>query len=221
MVGCVAATQKKPGVNPLYPKHVFTQVARAKQENPNAKIIVFMHWNYELELYPQPLHRELAFACVDRGADAVIGAHSHCVQDIEIYKNAPIVYGLGNWCFPWKYFWRGKLAFPEIAKRQLAFEWHPKMGEMKAHYFEYQEAARLEYLWTKDCAAENLGNPFVAHSKEDYRKWFKENRRKKKGLPVYAGMNSTFWHHFLDLWVWIRQKMIGFLLMLGVKKGPR
>ena len=60
------------------------------------RIIAFMHWNTELELYPQPLDRELSHALIDLGVFAVIGCHAHRVQGYEIYKGHPIVYGLGN-----------------------------------------------------------------------------------------------------------------------------
>ena len=35
-------------------------------------------------------------AAVDAGADAVLGTGTHCLNGIEIYKNRPIFYGLGN-----------------------------------------------------------------------------------------------------------------------------
>jgi poly-gamma-glutamate synthesis protein (capsule biosynthesis protein) len=36
---------------------------------------------------------------VDIGADAVVNHHQHCYSGYELYKNSPIVYGLGNFCF--------------------------------------------------------------------------------------------------------------------------
>ena len=36
---------------------------------------------------------------LDAGADAVIGAHSHCLQGMEYYKGKPILYSLGNYWF--------------------------------------------------------------------------------------------------------------------------
>ena len=38
-------------------------------------------------------------ACIDAGADAVIGAHPHILQGIEYYKGKPILYSLGNFWF--------------------------------------------------------------------------------------------------------------------------
>ena len=36
---------------------------------------------------------------IDAGASAVIGAHPHVTQTIDLYCGAPIVYSLGNFVF--------------------------------------------------------------------------------------------------------------------------
>lgn len=40
-----------------------------------------------------------AYAYIDAGADAVIGAHPHILQGIEYYKGKPILYSVGNFWF--------------------------------------------------------------------------------------------------------------------------
>ncbi len=67
-------------------------------------IIMYLHWGYEYELYPDPeiirLGRELAKA----GADLIIGSHPHVVQPSELYldgdghqgRRSFIAYSLGN-----------------------------------------------------------------------------------------------------------------------------
>jgi poly-gamma-glutamate capsule biosynthesis protein CapA/YwtB (metallophosphatase superfamily) len=40
--------------------------------------------------------RPVAKACVDAGADVVIGHHGHILQGVEIYRGKPIFHGLGN-----------------------------------------------------------------------------------------------------------------------------
>ena len=42
---------------------------------------------------------EFARACIDQGADAVVGHGPHRVRGIEIYKGRPIFYSLGNFIF--------------------------------------------------------------------------------------------------------------------------
>jgi poly-gamma-glutamate capsule biosynthesis protein CapA/YwtB (metallophosphatase superfamily) len=62
-------------------------------------VIVFEHWGNEYAQYPMRYQRLLGRTLIDAGADAVIGAHAHVVQPIEIYKNHLIAYGLGNFVF--------------------------------------------------------------------------------------------------------------------------
>jgi poly-gamma-glutamate capsule biosynthesis protein CapA/YwtB (metallophosphatase superfamily) len=40
--------------------------------------------------------RPLAKACVDAGADVVVGHHGHILQGVEVYRGKPIFHGLGN-----------------------------------------------------------------------------------------------------------------------------
>lgn len=63
------------------------------------KIIVYMHWGKELENESNDLQRRHARHIVDAGADLIIGTHSHTIQEIEYYKNVPIVYSLGNFIY--------------------------------------------------------------------------------------------------------------------------
>ena len=103
-IGCVIAKTKKSGVNAFNIEDTLRQVKKLHENNPDASIVLLVHWGYELELYPLPLHREFAFQLVDAGVSLIIGAHSHCVQGIEVYKGVPIVYGLGNWFLPSGFF---------------------------------------------------------------------------------------------------------------------
>lgn len=63
-------------------------------------VLVFPHWGseYENQSHGQ-LQENAAHSWIEAGADIVIGSHPHVVQDIEIYKNKPIVYSLGNLIF--------------------------------------------------------------------------------------------------------------------------
>jgi hypothetical protein len=62
-------------------------------------VIVFEHWGVEYAQYPVLHQRLLGRTLIDAGADAVLGAHAHVVQPMEIYKDRLIVYGLGNFVF--------------------------------------------------------------------------------------------------------------------------
>ncbi|MBQ4363251.1 MAG: CapA family protein [Oscillospiraceae bacterium] len=62
-------------------------------------VIVYMHWGIEGVEYLEDYQTEVGKGLIDRGADAVIGDHTHCLQGIEFYKGAPIIYSLGNFWF--------------------------------------------------------------------------------------------------------------------------
>lgn len=61
--------------------------------------LVSFHWGRERERIPQKYQTKLAHLAIDSGALAVIGHHPHIVQTIEIYKNRPIFYSIGNFTF--------------------------------------------------------------------------------------------------------------------------
>lgn len=62
-------------------------------------IVAFIHWGDEYELVHNTNQERIAHALIDAGVDAIIGSHPHVVQDIEVYKGAPIFYSLGNFIF--------------------------------------------------------------------------------------------------------------------------
>ena len=61
--------------------------------------IPYFHWGKEGSYEVRDYQIELAHLCVDLGARAVLGAHPHRLQGIEVYRGAPIVYSLGNFMF--------------------------------------------------------------------------------------------------------------------------
>lgn len=63
-------------------------------------VIVSFHWGTEGKDDPDPLQRNLAHLAIDSGAKMVVGHHPHVLQGLEIYKDCPIAYSLGNFAFP-------------------------------------------------------------------------------------------------------------------------
>lgn len=67
-------------------------------------IIIMVHWGYEHQSTADGSQRRLAAKLIDWGADAIIGAHSHCPQPMEWIDverdgraiSVPVVYSLGN-----------------------------------------------------------------------------------------------------------------------------
>lgn len=60
--------------------------------------IVFAHWGDEY-VKANINQKNTAHEFVDNGADLVIGAHPHVIQESEVYKEVPIYYSLGNFIF--------------------------------------------------------------------------------------------------------------------------
>ena len=59
-------------------------------------IVLSLHWGEELAQTPTQEQQELAHKAIDLGADVIMGHHAHVVQTMEVYRNRPIFYSLGN-----------------------------------------------------------------------------------------------------------------------------
>ena len=77
-------------------EHVVADIKAARSVHKADLVIPVMHWGWENELTANARQRQLARTMIDAGADAVIGGHPHVTQDIEHYKDRPIVYSVGN-----------------------------------------------------------------------------------------------------------------------------
>jgi gamma-polyglutamate biosynthesis protein CapA len=90
--------------------------------------IAYVHFGDEYKLVHNGTQEHLSHLFIDAGADAVIGHHPHVVQDIELYKNAPIFYSLGNFIFD-QYFSEevqtGLMTELSIEDKKLSFELLP------------------------------------------------------------------------------------------------
>jgi len=62
-------------------------------------VIVYTHWGAEYQNNFWPGSQVKGRRFVDAGADIILGSHPHVVQPVEIYKNKPIFYSLGNFVF--------------------------------------------------------------------------------------------------------------------------
>ena len=69
------------------------------------KVIVFAHWGDEYEPVANAAQVEAAHEFVDAGADLVMGAHPHVVQNVETYQGRAIFYSLGNFMFDQNFSW--------------------------------------------------------------------------------------------------------------------
>lgn len=93
-------TDDNPGCNPIDLVTVFNKIQEAKKNVDF--IIVIAHGGHEHYELPSPRMKKWYRFFVDAGANAVIAHHTHIISGHEIYKEAPIFYSLGNFCFDWQ-----------------------------------------------------------------------------------------------------------------------
>lgn len=91
-------------------------------------VIVNIHWGEEYKTQFSLYQQEIGRGLIDAGADLIIGHHPHVVQGVEIYKNKPIFYSLGNFVFD-QYFsvetQKGLAVELLLEKSKLHFNLHP------------------------------------------------------------------------------------------------
>lgn len=213
VIQCQSANENRSGVNPFDGVAIINKAKELRSKYKDKKIIFNFHWNYELELYPQPAHRKLAFDLIDVGVDCIVGHHPHVVNGIELYKGKPIVYSLGNWWIPNNKFYDGKISYSQESEIQLAFQ-YSDTGNSICHWFE-KKAGIINYISSTIIDSEMVKKftPYENMSHDDYYEWFKKNRVKNKFLPVYRDANSMM-NYIKDVYVKIRH--LGVLIIKGL-----
>ncbi|MGN0350720.1 MAG: CapA family protein [Roseburia sp.] len=92
------ATETEPGILRCYDTELFLQeIAEAKEQADF--VIAFVHWGTEYSTVLEEVQLSTGKEYLDAGADVIIGAHSHCLQEVEYYEGKPIFYSLGNYWF--------------------------------------------------------------------------------------------------------------------------
>jgi poly-gamma-glutamate synthesis protein (capsule biosynthesis protein) len=95
--GFASIAREYPGTLPLDRQLIIKDVKTARSKADF--VFVVLHWGYENQPNVHPEQVKIAHAIIDAGADAIIGHHPHVPHGIEIYKQRPIVYSLGNLIF--------------------------------------------------------------------------------------------------------------------------
>jgi poly-gamma-glutamate synthesis protein (capsule biosynthesis protein) len=88
------AAADRPGIAPIDMRIISDDIAAYKLRDNI--VVVSLHWGIEQTSRPQGSQVALAHQIIDAGADAVVGHHPHWPQGIEIYRNRPVIYSLGN-----------------------------------------------------------------------------------------------------------------------------
>ncbi|MDW8299024.1 MAG: CapA family protein [Anaerolineae bacterium] len=88
-------------------------------------VIVLLHAGYEYARVPNEIQRTLAYAAMDAGATAVIGAHPHVLQGVQRYRDGIIAYSLGNFAFDMTVDTSAALRIVITAQGMQRYEWLP------------------------------------------------------------------------------------------------
>ncbi|WP_372999416.1 CapA family protein [Lutispora sp.] len=94
------AGKNKPGIIGAYKVHEKEFVKTIQEMKKNCDVLVVsVHWGQEGTTTIRDEEKYIAHSMIDAGADIIMGHHTHVVQGIEIYKDKPIFYSLGNFIF--------------------------------------------------------------------------------------------------------------------------
>ena len=94
------ATKEHGGCNPLDAIRQYHAIREARDKADY--VLVIVHGGHELYQLPSTRMQDTYRFFIDVGADAVINHHQHCFSGMEVYKDRPIFYGLGNFLFDTK-----------------------------------------------------------------------------------------------------------------------
>lgn len=221
VVGCRPASTHQAGINRLEAQHALRTVATLLEQYPDRQLVVVLHWNYECERYPQPGHRKLAMDLIDRGVYAVVGHHPHIVGPVERYRGRTIAYSLGNWAFSYGRYFGGRLKLPASSFHQIAVELSEE-GNL-VHHAQFAPPSTVCYQGAERVDADDfsLRPAFEDFSHAEYLHWFKANRVKRKGLPVYVDAADSPANRLRDRWVGFRQVLIDYAAKSGLKAMRR
>ena len=185
------ATPTQPGANPLDVIETFNTIQQLKKTVD--KIIVIAHGGNEFYHLPSPRIKKTYRFFIDAGANAVISHHTHCYTGYEVYKEAPIFYGLGNFVYDWPGKaddnWNVGYAVRLFVNQQITFEIVPfkqNNGEqVGVHYLTENEKntfkkriAKLNTTIADDNALETEFQKLVEKHKGVYQLYFEPYRGK-------------------------------------------
>ena len=92
------AEEDSPGVFRCLDDEDLCEKVREAGEHADI-VIVFVHWGTEMMPSAEWSQTEKAEDLAEAGADLIVGAHPHCLQNIEYVNGVPVFYSLGNYFF--------------------------------------------------------------------------------------------------------------------------
>lgn len=201
---------------------LISDVRLKKGQQPDAAVVVFLHWSLDQETLPFPLYRQFAKDLIEAGVNVVVGSHSHCIQGGEKYKNGFIVYGLGNFFIPHNVFINGRLKYAEFTKMQMVLEWDPISDLATCHWIEYGFDNACHNLTLKGSEAFETSDtlkkysPFLGMPEHEYLAYFRKQRRKRFLIPVYRNYKKKYTNYFLTFVLKNRARIAHMMARLNI-----
>lgn len=168
------------GVNCWNNENTIQQIKKLRQNKPEAFIVAYPHWGEDYK-WKNEQQTILAHQMIDAGADLIIGHGVHRIQEIELYKNKWILYGIGNFVFntPGRYkrlkappfSLAVKLQFAPKATSTYTLECTPIFSDNKASNFQARflnttEFKELTELLIKHSPTKNLEQYLLINEEE-------------------------------------------------------
>ncbi len=92
------ASKNRAGANPFDIINAYYDIQKEKQECDY--IIVIYHGGLEYQFFPTPEMVKNFKFMIDAGADSVVAHHAHRYSGTLVYKDKPLIFGLGNFLCP-------------------------------------------------------------------------------------------------------------------------
>jgi poly-gamma-glutamate synthesis protein (capsule biosynthesis protein) len=191
------ADVNKPGANPLNVPRNISQIIELSRKFD--LVIVTVHGGNETNPFPTPRMVDTYRAFADAGAAAVISAHTHCPEGIEIWHGKPIIYSLGNFYFP----------YPGKKYNPGDFWWKGYMLKLK---FDKKKAYSLEIIPTTFGPDESRILPFPKKARDQFftymseiSKVFEDRQEIRRIFDAYSAQNAyarigAIKTHYLSDW---------------------
>ncbi|MBQ7066415.1 MAG: CapA family protein [Lachnospiraceae bacterium] len=94
------ATENSPGVFRCWGNGLEDLLETIKEAKANSDfVVVYIHWGTENTDELDWAQTYQAPRIAEAGANVIIGGHTHCLQGIDITKDVPVIYSIGNFWF--------------------------------------------------------------------------------------------------------------------------
>ena len=189
------ATEHSAGANPLNPIQQYYAIVEAK--NKADYVIIVVHGGHEYFQLPSPRMQEIYRFFVDIGADAVINHHQHCYSGYEVYKEKPIFYGLGNFCFDKNTqrnsIWNEGYLVKLVLDNKIHFELYPYIQCNDTPNVVLMKKDRVDYFYSLiKCLNEIIADS--CRLKLEHQHWMKE---REGNLKLVLSPYSNRWFRIM------------------------